>query len=101
MDSTTATPASTRKHSAAAPTPSRRGLGEAADAALELPAPPPHELIEGPSREDLIRRRAYDLYERNGCVEGRAMEDWLEAEAELDRTVIEGTSPLEKAVEQE
>lgn len=101
MDSTTATHTSTRRHTPAAPTPARRDIGDAADAALELPAPPPQELIEGPSREDLIRRRAYDLYERNGCVEGRAMEDWLEAEAELDRQVIEGTSPLEKAVEHE
>lgn len=63
-------------------------------AALELPAPEEHELIEGPSREDLIRRRAYDLYQRNGCVDGHALDDWLAAEAELNREVIEGASPL-------
>lgn len=101
MDSITATRASAREHTTATPPRQRQGSGDGGDAALELPAPPPHELIEGPSREDLIRRRAYDLYERNGCVEGRAIEDWLEAEAELDRQVIEGTSPLEKAVEHE
>lgn len=68
---------------------------------LELPAPEEHELIEGPSREDLIRRRAYDLYERNGCVDGHALDDWLTAEAELGREVIEGDSPMDHAVERE
>lgn len=48
-----------------------------------LPAPEHHELLEGPTREQLIRRRAYDLYRRNGCVDGHALEDWLTAEAEL------------------
>jgi hypothetical protein len=67
----------------------------------ELPAPEEHELIEGPSREDLIRRRAYDLYERNGGVDGHALDDWLAAEAELDREVMEGASPMEESVEHE
>lgn len=58
------------------------------EAPLELTAPEPHELIEGPSREDLIRRRAYDLYERNGRVDGRELDDWLAAEAELARQVL-------------
>ena len=49
-----------------------------------LAAPPEPGLLEGPTREDLIRRRAYTLYERNGCVYGRAMDDWLTAEAELE-----------------
>ena len=30
-----------------------------------------------------IRRRAYDLYERRGRVDGHAPEDWAKAEAEI------------------
>jgi hypothetical protein len=34
-------------------------------------------------REEQIRRRAYDLYEQRGRVDGHDMDDWLQAEAEL------------------
>jgi len=30
-----------------------------------------------------IRRRAYELYERRGRVGGHALDDWLQAEAEV------------------
>jgi hypothetical protein len=30
-----------------------------------------------------IAARAYQLYEARGCAEGHALEDWLQAEAEL------------------
>jgi Protein of unknown function (DUF2934) len=33
--------------------------------------------------EERIRRRAYELYEGRGRVEGFALEDWLQAEAEI------------------
>ena len=33
--------------------------------------------------EDQIRRRAYELYEERGREEGREIEDWLRAEAEI------------------
>ncbi|HEV2732269.1 MAG TPA: DUF2934 domain-containing protein [Terriglobales bacterium] len=33
--------------------------------------------------EDQIRRRAYELYEQRGRVDGHELEDWLQAEAEL------------------
>ena len=33
--------------------------------------------------EDSIRVRAYQLYEEGGYVYGRAMDDWLRAEAEV------------------
>lgn len=55
----------------------------APDRPLALESPPSLALLEAPSRDELIRQRAYALYERNGCIEGRATEDWLEAEAEL------------------
>ncbi|MET3498258.1 DUF2934 domain-containing protein [Variovorax boronicumulans] len=37
------------------------------------------------SREEKIRRAAYEAYERRGSVSGHEAEDWLEAEAEIDR----------------
>lgn len=36
----------------------------------------------------LIRRRAYELYERGGRVDGHAEEDWRRAEAEILGTVL-------------
>ncbi|MGH9685944.1 MAG: DUF2934 domain-containing protein [Candidatus Acidiferrales bacterium] len=33
--------------------------------------------------EERIKSRAYELYERRGKTPGRALEDWLQAEAEL------------------
>lgn len=53
----------------------------AAPLTLGLSAGP--ALLEGPTREALIRERAYDRYERNGCVDGREVDDWLAAEAEV------------------
>ena len=35
------------------------------------------------SREELIRCRAYELYEERGHQNGHEIEDWLEAEAEV------------------
>jgi hypothetical protein len=36
-----------------------------------------------PPSEEEIRQRAYELYEARGCEEGKALDDWLQAEAEL------------------
>ena len=33
--------------------------------------------------EERIRRRAYELYAQRGWVDGFALDDWLQAEAEL------------------
>ncbi|MGB8770291.1 MAG: DUF2934 domain-containing protein [Candidatus Korobacteraceae bacterium] len=33
--------------------------------------------------EDAIRKRAYELYEQRGWLDGHAVDDWLAAEAEL------------------
>lgn len=35
--------------------------------------------------EDRIRHRAYQLYEQRGTVDGFALDDWLQAEAEVVR----------------
>jgi hypothetical protein len=65
----------------------------------KLPGPQPHELIEGPSREELVRRHAFDLYERHGRVDGHALDDWLTAETEVARLVVDTVSQAETAVE--
>jgi Protein of unknown function (DUF2934) len=33
--------------------------------------------------EEIIRKRAYQLFELHGCQHGHDMEHWLEAEAEV------------------
>ena len=33
--------------------------------------------------EERIRRRAHELYEQRGRVDGFALDDWLQAEAEI------------------
>ena len=33
--------------------------------------------------EESIRRRAYELYEQRGRVDGFALDDWLQAESEI------------------
>lgn len=36
-------------------------------------------------RESLIRQAAYSVYLRRGCTPGHALQDWLEAEMEVER----------------
>jgi hypothetical protein len=33
--------------------------------------------------ENRIRNRAYQLYEDRGCADGRALDDWLNAKAQV------------------
>ena len=40
----------------------------------------------GYATEEVIRKRAYDLYEHRGCADGLDVEDWLAAEAELQQS---------------
>jgi Protein of unknown function (DUF2934) len=40
----------------------------------------PHSSTE---MEEKIRLRAYELYEQRGKVDGYALDDWLQAEAEI------------------
>jgi Protein of unknown function (DUF2934) len=43
------------------------------------PGRPPHE-----SRMDRIARRAHEIYVARGGQHGKALEDWLNAETEID-----------------
>jgi Protein of unknown function (DUF2934) len=38
----------------------------------------------GESRMNRIARRAHEIYEARGGGEGKALEDWLQAEREID-----------------
>lgn len=78
---------------AAAWRPARRNAPAVSPAQNLLPTPAVPELLEGPTREDLIRRRAYDLYERNGRVDGHDVENWLAAEAEFSNLRFEASMP--------
>jgi len=40
------------------------------------------------SRDEEIRRRAYEIYLERGEQPGRETEDWLQAERELERGVL-------------
>ncbi len=50
-------------------------------------------LLEASSRESLIRARAYERYECNGCVDGNDVDDWLAAEAEVSAMLCRGEVP--------
>jgi len=45
--------------------------------------------IDPDLRHRMISDAAYHLYEKRGCVEGYAMDDWLKAEAALDPLLLE------------
>jgi hypothetical protein len=53
---------------------------------------PSHEAVHHSSApanaEQIIRRRAYELYEKRGREDGHAEEDWLRAETEVLGTVF-------------
>jgi hypothetical protein len=38
-----------------------------------------------PTRLERISRRAYEIYEGRGGEQGRSLDDWLQAEREIDR----------------
>ena len=46
-------------------------------------APTPITAVPQKNIEERIRRRAYELYEERGREEGHALDDWLQAEAEI------------------
>ena len=49
--------------------------------------------------EDRIRHRAYQLYEQRGSVDGFALDDWFQAEAEILRAQKQPKVKAAKAAE--
>jgi hypothetical protein len=44
--------------------------------------------LENSARDEQIRRRAYEIYLERGEQPGRELDDWLQAERELQRGVL-------------
>jgi len=55
--------------------------GEAESAVTDDASAP----VEGESREGAIRRAAHEAYQHRGGAPGSDIEDWLEAEAQVER----------------
>ena len=51
----------------------------------QLAAPVVAEAAPSPSREERIRVAAYLRYQSRGSANGDSLQDWVEAEAEVDR----------------
>lgn len=56
--------------------------------ATEVPEPPPEARTseDGHDREEQIRQAAYAAYERRGGTDGDAVQDWMDAEAQWERS---------------
>lgn len=69
-------------------TPSSRSERTKGPAEPETGAKVPEAPAESPD-PDRIARRAYELYRERGGADGAALEDWLAAEQELNRSTPE------------
>jgi len=59
------------------------------------PAPTATWKDDPEKRDVMIRLAAYSFYERRGFVSGHELEDWLQAEMEVDRQVAAEPKPDE------
>jgi Protein of unknown function (DUF2934) len=57
--------------------------GSQQERATQKPAGAAHALGSASDVEELVRRRAYQIYEQRGMASGSAIDDWLQAEAEI------------------
>jgi hypothetical protein len=65
-----------RKKGSAKPAAKKKGARKTSAKAASRKAPPE-------PKDEEVRRRAYEIYERRGSEHGRDFDDWLEAEAEV------------------
>ena len=56
------------------------------------------QLLDDRRLHELIANRAYELYEKRGCLEGYDCEDWLEAERQILAEVESKPVPLTRAI---
>ena len=54
----------------------------------------PNNPAQTTSIEEKIRIRAYELFQKRGAEHGRALDDWLQAEAEVLRQRPQPTPPV-------
>jgi hypothetical protein len=82
----TTNPASSKKEMSMSSKPKRLASPEpqptSAQAAVPGAAP-----VANAARDEDIRRRAYEIYLERGEQPGRELDDWLQAERELERGV--------------
>jgi Protein of unknown function (DUF2934) len=50
----------------------------------------PNQSGQQPSRLNRISRRAHEIYEARGGQDGRDLDDWLQAEREVDEEIDAG-----------
>jgi tRNA 2-selenouridine synthase SelU len=46
----------------------------------------------GDAKDEFVRQAAYYYYESRGRIGGHELDDWLRAEAEFERTRVEGAT---------
>jgi hypothetical protein len=68
------------------PKPKRNGIAE--PQATPTQAETREVSARNSAREDEIRRRAYEIYLERGEQPGRDLDDWLQAESELEGRVL-------------
>jgi len=73
----------------------RRAMMSPSEKARELPSPEqaPDVPAAEKTREGMIRDAAYLLAERRGFCPGKELDDWLEAEQQIDRWLAAHASP--------
>jgi hypothetical protein len=78
--------------------PSSKASAGVADRSVEKkqePAQSAGSMSDAEKREAMIRIAAYTFYERRGFVSGDDLEDWLQAEMEIDRQLATAPKPTE------
>jgi DUF2934 family protein len=66
-----------------------KGKGNAEPRAISSPTAKTGEAsVENAERDEDIRRRAYEIYLERGEQPGRELDDWLQAERELEGGVL-------------
>jgi len=79
-----APPARKRSPTSTAATSPQDASRESAGAAMTPPDSPVQTPTLPESRMDRISQRAYEIYQRRGGQGGHEMDDWLQAEREID-----------------
>ena len=66
--------------------PRRKGIAEIQ--ATSIQAETGEVSVGNSARDEEIRRRAYEIYRERGEQPGRELDDWLQAESELERAMF-------------
>jgi hypothetical protein len=78
------TPQTRKKEKSMSSKPKRNGGTEADITSTQVEAG--EVSVRNPAREQEVRRRAYEIYLGGGEQPGRELDDWLQAERELEQS---------------